>query len=772
MSRAEAIRIIVVSSRTVKVVCNSHPHRLNHSSEQPPKLLYNESQARVLLNGRAETSQLTTRVRFPSAAPRKQGRLPIYAVLLDIKLMQLNGRCNLMEPTNREDTTVDRLVTSIGGGLRIQFQGIARHLNSKQFSKCGQVLVIVYVAIVGSGFVSVQAAENPPPLDSITSRPPATAADPGRSFPPPMLTAVAPPTNLGDFVADEAALLKLGKALFWDMQLGSDNVQSCASCHFHAGADNRSKNQVSPGLLATLRDTTFSAQLGGGPNYQLTSSDFPFRKLSDPNCRADAAVCSSTVISDTNDVASSQGVFHSTLNAIVPGQAVEDVESTPDPDGFQIGGINVRRVEPRNAPTVIDAIFNKLQFWDGRAKEIFNGVNANGAADTSAFVYKAPQPNTLTEVSIGLDNSSLASLVTGPPLSDFEQSAAGRTHQGIGTKFLSRSGKKLDTLRPLAGQIVHPQDSVLGADSRSPNPGLKIGSYDKLIKQAFKKEWWNSNKLIQVNPDGTRTIVQQQTVGQPLPENQFELRQWNFTLFAGLAMQKYMSTLRSDQTPFDRFQSGDTTALTAQEIRGLTVFVNSPGANGGGNCNFCHTIPEFTLGSVRRAAGVASTDVNNPLINAAAHGFFANFGVRPAAEDPGAGSITASRFKTPGLRNIALTAPYFHNGGMATLEQVVQFYNRGRDFNVAPGPPLNLSQNQQDDLVAFLRNALTDPRVLHKQAPFDHPQLFIPNGHPGNQTSVSWSGNTNGTPTATDALVEIPAVGREGVAIPAPNFLD
>jgi len=318
---------------------------------------------------------------------------------------------------------------------------------------------------------------------------------------------------------------------------------------------------------------------------------------------------------------------------------------------------------------------------------------------------------------------------------------------------------------------VDPQDSVLGADSRYPRPGLNIPSYDNLIKQTFKKEWWKSNKIIQVNSDGTRTILQQHAVGQPLPDNQFELRQWNFSLFVGLAMQRYMSTLVSDQTPFDRFQAGDIHALTDQEIRGLTVFVNNTG-NGGGNCNTCHRIPEFTRASVRNTMGVASTDEGDPLINDAANGVFANYGVRPASEDPGAGDTTTSRFKAPGLRNIALTAPYFHNGGMATLEEVVQFYNRGRDFNAAPGAPLNLDDQQQADLVEFLRTGLTDPRVLHEEAPFDHPQLFIPNGHPSDESVVTWSGNMNGFPAATDELVEIPAVGRNGVASPPPNFLE
>src|SRR4051794_19147543 len=85
---------------------------------------------------------------------------------------------------------------------------------------------------------------------------------------------VPTPPNIQQFVKDNSAAQKLGKALFWDMQAGADGRQACASCHFNAGADNRSRNQINP------RGGSFTLK---GPNAQLTAADFPLHKLSDPN---------------------------------------------------------------------------------------------------------------------------------------------------------------------------------------------------------------------------------------------------------------------------------------------------------------------------------------------------------------------------------------------------------------------------------------------------------------------------------------------------------
>ncbi|WP_052672329.1 cytochrome-c peroxidase [Aliterella atlantica] len=596
------------------------------------------------------------------------------------------------------------------------------------------------------------------------------------------------PSNLAEFVSNESAAIVLGKALFWDMQTGSDNTQSCASCHFHAGADSRSKHQLSPGLLRVNADgspdpdTAFEL---GGLNYQLKPSDYPFHKLADINNRK------STVISDRNDVTGSQGLFGFLFSNIFLRRAQE--VGVPDLDPvFKVNNTNLLRVTGRNSPSAINAVFNFRNFWDGRAQNDFNGVNPFGKRDVNAKVVKADGSGELQEVQISLDNASLASQAVGPPLSEVEMSYKG--------KPFSLLGKKMLPLVPLNRQKVHPDDSVLGSYSKSPMPGMRA-KYNALVQAAFQPQWWKSDRLITIDSSGKPTFTGQVGTADPSSITQFSQMEYNFPLFFGLAVQMYESTLVSDDAPIDRYLEGNTNALSAQQKLGKELF------EGKAKCINCHGGPEFTNASVQNVKNerLERMVMGDGEVAVYDNGFY-DIGVRPTREDLGLGGLdpfgnplSESRlaqqgkfndpnldppispnervavdgaFKTPGLRNVELTAPYFHNGGQLTLRQVVDFYNRGGDFheqNIANLDPdienLGLNNAEKDALVAFMR-ALTDDRVRYQKAPFDHPQLFVTNGHQGTGTAIT----DDGTGKATVQMREIPAVGRKG-GTPLTNFL-
>jgi cytochrome c peroxidase len=604
---------------------------------------------------------------------------------------------------------------------------------------------------------------------------------------------VPEPTDLGRYVRDREVAIALGKALFWDMQVGSDGVQACASCHFRAGADPRSINQLNPGG-ADNPDPTINL----GLNHQLRASDFPLHKVADPSDRR------SRVLRDIDDVVSSQGVH---LRQFVNAErgAVRDM-TVPVPDPvFNIDGINTRRAEPRNTPTMINAAYNHSNFWDRRASNLFNGVSVHGAGDSAARVLRATGLNHIAPVVVRIDNASLASQAVGPPLSDREMGALGRTFKDV--------GKRLASAKPLRLQRVAEDDSVVGPYvDEDDGRGLNT-TYRELVAAAFKPEWWRSNLIVVVAPDSGLTFVPRPR--RELRDNEYTMLEYNFSLYFGLSVQLYEMTLISDDAPIDRYFAGNTNALTPKELRGMEVFTGDTA------CAGCHSGAELTDNSQRILFGAVVDGVQQPgelverMFNGACEvvaydqGTY-NLGVRKTEEDLGRGNndpfgnplafvklltlppdlipakelltqpipnianppiglgertLTEGTFKVPSLRNLELTAPYFHNGGQRTIRQVVEFYNRGGDFrehNVQNVDfeigKLNLTEQQIDDLVAFLGRPLTDQRVVRQRAPFDHPQLFVPNGVSmrGGRPRVTDEG------VARDIFLEIPAVGRRG----------
>ncbi len=172
------------------------------------------------------------------------------------------------------------------------------------------------------------------------------------------------------------------------------------------------------------------------------------------------------------------------------------------------------------------------------------------------------------------------------------------------------------------------------------------------------------------------------------------------------ALAAYQRSLSRLNSPVDRALRGEVGALSDDERRGFNLFV------GKARCATCHFVP-LTNGTVPPMYREAEVEV----LGTPSRAVTAN-----ATIDPDVGRFRLTRaephryaFKTPSLRNVALTAPYMHNGVYRTLEAVVDFYNRGGgagigiqlDNQTLPSDSLRLSAGEQRALVSFMR-ALTD----------------------------------------------------------------
>jgi cytochrome c peroxidase len=285
----------------------------------------------------------------------------------------------------------------------------------------------------------------------------------------------------------------------------------------------------------------------------------------------------------------------------------------------------------------------------------------DGRATNGSFF----DPETNAQVATG--SVALENLIAQPPLNPMEMGHPGRTWTNV--------AQKVATVQPLALATDLParlQTFIAGA------------TYPQLFQLAFG------------TPDvtGARIIM---------------------------AVATYLRTLNSDQSPWDNHNHANYT-LTPQEQRGLSLF-GTPQLYAIA-CNTCHGDFEprvLTEGPIVGQMTVPGPSwyYNSPTPTRL---LFHNTGVRPATEDPGQGG---GRFRIASLRNVALSAPYFHNGSKATLGDVIDFYDRGGDFPACQAPgfaPRGLSATDKQDLIACL-GLLTDPRLANGTEPFDRPRL-------------------------------------------------
>lgn len=159
------------------------------------------------------------------------------------------------------------------------------------------------------------------------------------------------------------------------------------------------------------------------------------------------------------------------------------------------------------------------------------------------------------------------------------------------------------------------------------------------------------------------------------------------------AIATYERSIVSKNAPYDKYFAGDKSAMSASSLNGMELFF------GKAKCSICHNGPAFTDSG------------------------FHNIGVKqhgPLKEDLGRYNVSKDdfdkgAFKTPGLRHITRSAPFMHDGSEATLEEVIDFYDRGGDIAENRSPfitPLGLTQQEKKDLVEFMKALEGEPIIV------------------------------------------------------------
>lgn len=262
------------------------------------------------------------------------------------------------------------------------------------------------------------------------------------------------------------------------------------------------------------------------------------------------------------------------------------------------------------------------------------------------------------------DFGGLESQAVGPIVSSVEMAHQGRSWDDVKAK--------LGNVRPLLMASDIPAD-MQGAIGESP-------TYPELFSKAFGDSEINAGRI-------------------------------------AFAIATYERTLSSDQTPWDRYEDGDSTAMTPAQINGWESLRDRT------VCLNCHPPPLFTDNQ------------------------FHNIGLRPSFEDEGRYEVMGDerdhgRFKTPTLRNIGLKSSMMHVGWIVDVQDAINFYNAGTQITgheqftedqsgIPTNTPgvfadyntLDMDPRMQPDIIDFIVNGLTDPRVANEQFPFDRPTL-------------------------------------------------
>jgi cytochrome c peroxidase len=204
-----------------------------------------------------------------------------------------------------------------------------------------------------------------------------------------------------------------------------------------------------------------------------------------------------------------------------------------------------------------------------------------------------------------------------------------------------------------------------------------------LINRGYGRAFFWDGRITSLEAQVLKPIQDPREMDLPLEEASARVGLDVPTLSRALA--SYVRSILSGDSPYDRFVNGDRAALSVEQQRGLQIF------RGKGNCTACHIGPNFTDEQFHNT-GVAWRDGH--------FGDEGRFTVSKKPHDRGA-------FKTATLREIARTAPYMHDGSLATLEDVIDFYSGGGRLNPARDSemrPADFNPEEKQALVAFLES--------------------------------------------------------------------
>jgi cytochrome c peroxidase len=369
-----------------------------------------------------------------------------------------------------------------------------------------------------------------------------------------------------------------------------------------------------------------------------------------------------------------------------------------------------------NPLTPEKAILGKILFWDQQLSTdetiACGSCHAIGAGGTEATPAPHPGPDGLfgnsddQKGSLGVRRRDMNRELVDDPLFGFEPQVTGRAAPnyfgGLWAPELLLDGRAGDEFRdPLTGDVIIPTGGALETQSLMPILNdVEMSTPDWTWADVVNRIATSQplRRATNLTPDIVEAVATFPSY-PALFNNAFGDPQITPVRIA-FAIASYERTLVSDQTAWDAFIAGDSTALSEAEEAGWNAFLSV-------GCDGCHPPPLFTDNSFR------------------------NIGLRDPAEDNGREAITGDpadrgRFKVPTLRNVTLHPDYTHTGEIGSASGVIALYLPGAQAsteNIDPMIPIALTIEDRISIVSFLVGGLVDLRVQNELPPFDRPDL-------------------------------------------------